>query len=116
MKSRIFRVFLILASLIPLASVQVAAQSSLTDIDGEEQQDKFKQRIAKARKLLFPNDELTISREKALENLRISLNTEDPDVLNEVLDENVYILLENGLVDWNEKNVLARVPSVWAAF
>lgn len=107
------KLLLTLLAILPVASISTAAYCQLNELAGEEQNDLLRAKIAKARRLLLPSGAIRSTLEAAKNRLAHQTGIMDEGELEEEFNYHVQILIDNGLVDTDEKEILAKGPSAW---
>lgn len=98
---------------LPIASISMAAYSQLNELAGEDQSDLLRFQVTQARRLLFRNGVLTTTVQEARERFAYETGITDEQVLEEEFNRQMQILIENGLVETDERLVMAGTPSAW---
>ena len=104
---------LTLLAMLPVASISTAAYCSLSDMAGQNQTDLLRYKVAKARRLLFPNGVMTTTYEAARERLAQETGITDEQMLEDEFNRQIKILMDNRLIETNEMAMSAGTPSAW---
>ena len=112
---RLVRKFLltVLAAL-PVASISAAADSKLTEMTGEEQNDALNNyNPSVARRLIMEPGTAATTVEDAKNRLSQQTGITDDRELDVELQKQIKILRDHGLIETRESNIIAPVPSAW---
>ncbi|MFN8791436.1 MAG: hypothetical protein ACK5Y2_08285 [Bdellovibrionales bacterium] len=108
------RIFLLLLSYAPISSVAVAAQSKISEIEGEVQLLRLQQTIDGARFRILPNYQMTSSIADAKKRYH-DLTGLTGAQLEYSFAADLDNLASLGLIQFDEKKILAMGPSEYAA-
>jgi len=110
---KIIRLLMVLLSYAPIATVAVAAQAKASEIDGEEQNLVLLKAFRKTRYRLMPDGLAAISIERAKKRYAKVTGLHGVD-LEQSINQDIQFMLENGLIQINEKDIIPNGPSQFA--
>ncbi len=103
----------VLAAL-PVASISAAADSKLTEMTGDEQNDALNNYDpSTARRLIMEPGTAMTTVEEAKIRLSRQTGITDERMLDAELRKQIEILRKHRLIEMNEANIIAPVPSAW---
>lgn len=103
----------VLAAL-PVASISTAADSKLTEMTGEEQNDALnKYDPSEARCLIMEPGTAMTTVDEAKNRLSRKTGITDERMLDTELRKQIQILRKHRLIEMDEANIIASVPSAW---
>lgn len=107
---KIAKVLMVLLSYSPIATVAVAAQAKANEIEGEDQNVKLIKSLQQARNRILPDGFMVSSIEDSKRRYG-QLTGLDGQALTDNMKNDIELLLNNGLIQLNEKEILAHGPS-----
>jgi len=107
---RFTKLLMIILSYSPIATVAVAAQARANEIEGESQSLNIREMVRAARARLIPAGYVSTTMEDA-RNLFSSKTGLDGADLDVKMREDLDLLMKSGLIQFDEKTIMASGPS-----
>lgn len=107
---KITRLLMALLSYAPIATVAVAAQSKASEIDGEDQNLVLLKAFRESRYRLLPDGQVALSIETAKKRYAKITGLDGVD-LEQSMNQDIQFMVENGLIQLNEKGIVSNGPS-----
>jgi hypothetical protein len=106
---------LILAFLaaLPITSISTAAYSKVNEMSGEEQNNNLEDRVRNAKRRLFSNGQEFTTIEEAKRRISQQTGITDEETLNRLVEEQIKILMDHGIIERNEIMLRSHSPSTW---
>ena len=99
-------------ALLPVASIATAAESALSEREGQVRSDRLRAELFRARRILFPEGNRRVSIVDAYERVRALLTrgkSPSPATVDEEMQRLVLLLLDNGMIQMDEKQITSLV-------
>ena len=109
------KLLMVLLSYVPIATVAVAAQAKANELTGEIQSVKIKNELDGARFRLLPTYQMGISLEDSRKRY-IELTGLKGEQLDYYMARDLYNLASKGLIQFDEKKIVAMGPSEHASY
>lgn len=111
---RVLRIMMVVLSYAPIATVAIAAQAKASELDGEAQNIRLRENITGARYRLLPTFQMSSTIDDARTRYAKVTGLEG-DELETALTRDINALTNAGLLQFNEKYILAGGPSEHAS-
>lgn len=110
---RIIKILLLLLSYAPIATVSVAAQAKVNEMDGEDQNTLLLKVAMQARSRLLPDGHTSVSYENARERHAKLTGLKGAD-LEQSLAVDLQTLIDRGAIRLEERGIVSAGPSQYA--
>lgn len=111
---RVLRIIMVMLSYAPIATVAIAAHAKANELDGEAQNERVRENITGARYRLLPTFHMSSTIDAA--RIRYAKVTGlEGEELESAMAKDVNALVNAGLLQFNEKYIVAGGPSEHAS-
>ena len=111
--SSIKKFLLTMMTLLPSSAISTVAHAQLLASTGEDQTNLLESETVKARRLLMPIGATATTIEDAKKLLSDQTGITEENALEQEFQKQVKILVDKGIVETNEKNLMSSSPSRW---
>ena len=108
---KLIRFLLIVLSYAPIATVAVAAQSKVSEIEGEDQNLLLRQSVREARYRSLPEGHTLTTFEAALKHHAEVTGLQGHELQQSLLND-IELMMESGYIQVDEKMIVASSPSM----